>query len=140
LIALLLGCSDPPDPAVVTSPTGSTAGWVEWRAPDTPVRGPVVRVVDVPGGPYDRLVADPDVTTFLNDRFHPIFVRAGPTSPDDPGITFLDGCGCVLLGPIRPERPSEMLSLANWVIAQPDALACQGQVYMGHCPETNGAD
>lgn len=135
---MMAACADPPDPPPVPSSSGSTAVWVEWRDPQAPVRGPVVRVADRPGGPLDGLVADPDVTTFFNDRFHPIFV---PT--DDPraaGITFLDGCGCVLLGPIHPERPPELLSLANWVVTQPGSVACQGAVFPGHCAHADGAD
>ena len=35
----------------------------------------VALIIDRPGGPLDQLIADPDVSTFLNDRFDAHFVH-----------------------------------------------------------------
>lgn len=139
---LVSACQDPPSPAAIPSPTGSTAPWVEWRPPDAPVRGPVVLVVDRPGGPMDRIVADPDVTTFLNDRFHPLF-RSAPTLADPTGtepdaqpvgtVRFYDGCGCPLTPPLTPATPAAFIAMANAVIVRTDALACQEQPFRLGC-------
>ncbi|MES2640458.1 MAG: hypothetical protein V4850_13275 [Myxococcota bacterium] len=132
---LISACKDPPSPAAIPSPTGSTAPWVEWRAVDAPVHGPVVLVVDRPGGAIDRLVADVDVTTFLNDRFHPLF-RAEPAGPDAQPVgtvQFYDGCGCPLTPPLTPATPAAFIAAANEVIVRPDALACQERPFRLAC-------
>lgn len=131
--ALLTGaCSDPPSPAPVASPSGSTAPWVEWRAADAPVRGPVVVVVDEPGGPMDRLVADPDVTTFLNDRFHPLFRRTfqaeGVAQPTGT-LRFYDGCARPLTTALTPDSPDAFIAAANDVIVRDEARACEGRLF-----------
>ncbi len=134
-LALLIGaCSDPPSPAPIASPTGSTAPWVEWRAADAPVRGPVVVVVDSPGGAVDRLVADPDVTTFLNDRFHPIFrpaLRIGSETQPAGTLRFYDGCGRPLTDASTPATPAELIAIANEVIVRVEAHACEGRLFPG---------
>ena len=105
---------------------------MEWRSASDPVRGPVVLVRDTPGGAIDRLVADPDVTTFFNDRFHPVFVTSDFVR-ETGTIHFLDGCGCPL-GPVAtPRTAAAILYLANTVIVRPDALACQGQPFAERC-------
>ncbi|MDP2312124.1 MAG: hypothetical protein Q8P41_04405 [Pseudomonadota bacterium] len=132
-LALLIGaCADPPTPPPIPSSSGSSAPWVEWRAPDGPVRGPVALVVDRPGGPIDRLVADPDVTTFLNDRFHPLFQTTSASQPVGT-VRFYDGCGCPLSPPLTPASPAELIERANEVIVRPDALACQGRPFASTC-------
>jgi hypothetical protein len=132
---LISACQDPPSPAAIPSPTGSMAPWVEWRAADAPVRGPVALVVDRPGGPMDRLVADSDVTTFLNDRFHPLFQTA-PAEPDAQPVgtvQFYDGCGCPLTPSLTPATPAAFIVAANEVIVRPEALACQEQPFRLGC-------
>ncbi|MFN7145006.1 MAG: hypothetical protein ACK4YP_14615 [Myxococcota bacterium] len=132
-VALLIGaCTDPPAPLLPPSTNGSTAPWVEWRAPDAPVRGPVVLVVDRPGGPMDQLVADPDVATFLNDRFHPMFERASAYQPEGT-LQFLDGCGCALSAPIAPASPAAFIEAANTIVVRTDARRCQGQPFGRSC-------
>ncbi|MDP2311204.1 MAG: hypothetical protein Q8P18_34605 [Pseudomonadota bacterium] len=131
-------CQDPPSPAPLPSSTGSTAPWVEWRAADAAVRGPVALVIDRPGGPLDRLVADPDVTTFLNDRFHPLFRVESPLDTGAGGqpvgtVRFYDGCGCPLTPPLRPETPAAFIAAANEVIVRAEALACQGRPFLLAC-------
>lgn len=140
MLALLIGaCVDPPSPPPRNHPNGSTAEWLEWRADDAPVVGPVVVVRDVPGGAIDRLVADPDVTTFFNDRFHPRFERleiggGGGT------IGFYDGCGCILAAPASPTSPQAVIDTANAVILRPDARACEGRRFSYSCPATSVDD
>lgn len=134
LALLIAACQDPPDPAPIPSSTGSMAPWVEWRSPDAPVRGPVAFVVDRPGGPLDRIVAHPDVTTFLNDRFHPMFrtdSRAQPTGT----VRFYDGCGCPLTRALVVETPEAFIAAANKVIVRDDAIACQEGRFQLACPQ-----
>ena len=53
---------------------------------------------DNPGGPVDRLAADPDVASFLNDRFYPLFLtpEAAPGLAPAPAVLLVDGAGCRL--------------------------------------------
>jgi hypothetical protein len=105
---------------------------VEWRSPADPVRGPVVLVIDRPGGPMDRLVADPDVTTFLNDRFHAVFRTPLPGEPAGT-LQFLDGCACPLSAPLAPATAAEFIATANALIVRPEAHACPGNRLPARC-------
>jgi hypothetical protein len=133
-----VACSDPPSPPPVPRANASTAPWVEWRAADAPVRGPVALVVDVPGGPMDRLVADLDVTTFLNDQFHPLFRAAYPGQPAGT-VRFYDGCGCPLTPPLTPSTPAAFISLANEVVVRTESRVCEGRVFAEACSPRDGA-
>ena len=115
-----LGCSDPPSPPPVRSDAASTAPWVEWKADDAPVTRPIVLIVDTPGGALDRIVADPDVTTFLNDQFHPVFRTAWPGQPAGT-VAFLTAGGCPLGPAVRPTDPADFIRIANAVIVRPEA-------------------
>ena len=95
------------------------------------MRGPVVVVKDQPGGPLDRLVADPDVTTFFNDRFHPIFEAALPG--DAPELRFFDGCGCPLSPALHPGDAAAVIDAANAVIVREDARSCEGHRFLQGC-------
>lgn len=119
--AVLCACTDPPDPPRLNTGSPSTAPWVEWKKDADPVDRPVALVVDVPGGAMDRVVADPDVTTFLNDRFHPIFhVPAQGGQP--PGtVRFYTPAGCPLTGAEMPDTPARFVDLANSVIVRPES-------------------
>ena len=125
LAAALGGCSDPPDPPPAPSPSGiprfSTAAYVRWAGPGDPVSRPLAVFVDVPGGDLDQLVADPDVTTFLNDRFHAWFLtpEAAEGLPTAPAAWFVDGEGCLLGGPERPAGPASWIAAANTAVAAP---------------------
>lgn len=79
----------------------------------------MARVVDVPGGTLDRLVADPDVTTFLNDRFYPIFREPG-LYEDEPlalagTLQFFTPSGCPITAPVRVWSTQELIDVANAV-------------------------
>lgn len=120
-------CTDPPRPDPAPAPSGiprlSTALHVHWTGPDDPVSRPLAVVLDEPGGPLDRIVSDPDVTTFLNDRFHPWFLAPGSAEglPAAPAVWFVDAKGCILGGPHRPESPEDWITAANdAVTADPD--------------------
>lgn len=100
LLLALGGCGDPPPPP--ESPRcgparGATAPHVCWAGPDATGR-PIALLVDEPGGPVDRLVADADVTTFLNDRFEPRFARPAELGLPGPQTLLLDPRGCLLPG------------------------------------------
>lgn len=111
---------------------GSTAPWVEWKTSDVRVRGPVVIVVDRPGGPMDLLAGDPDVTTFFNDRFHPMFLQESEHQPTGT-VRFYDGCGCPLTNTERPTSPEALIAIANDVIVRPDARRCEGTPFSYTC-------
>ncbi len=138
LLRVTSACSDPANPPPARPNSPSTAIWMEWRALDAPVRGPVARVVDLPGGPADRLVADPDVTTFFNDRFHPIFALDGPAQPVGT-VQFFDGCGCPLTVPLSPGTAAELIAAANTVIVTPAAHACPGAPFRMACAGTENS-
>jgi hypothetical protein len=122
LAGALSACADPPDPPPAT-PTASAARWMEWRDASALVDRPIVVVVDVPGGPADRVVADGDVTTFFNDRFHPVLVSSLASQPVGT-VRFYDACGCPLTDPIRPATPQALIAAANAVIVLPQAHRC----------------
>lgn len=115
-------CSDPPDPAPSPPPSAvpqwSTARHVRWAGPDDPVSRPLAIFADMPGGPMDALAADDDVTTFLNDRFHPWFLDPDAASdlPRAPTAWFVDPRGCLVDGPWTPATPTEWIAHANAVL------------------------
>ena len=96
------------------------AVYVEWRHDEDPVDRPVALFVDSPGGPVDRIAADPDVTTFLNDRFHPVF-RAHSDGLPEGSVSFYTPEGCPLTSAARPTSPAAWIELANSVIVRPEA-------------------
>jgi hypothetical protein len=120
LSVLLVACSDPPDPPPA-APTLSTAKWVEWRADDAPVERPVVVFVDEPGGSVDRIAANADVTTFLNDRFHPRFHTTDAEQPVGT-VQFLSADGCALTLPLTPTGPADFIAAANAVVVRDEAV------------------
>lgn len=121
----MAGCTDPPDPPPLHR-AASTAPYVEWQDPAAPVTRPVALVVDTPGGPIDRLVADPDVTTFLNDQFHPVWAASSPYAPTG-SVRFFTPAGCPLGEALRPTDPAALIAAANAVIVRPEARS-------GHAP------
>jgi len=80
----------------------------------------------------DRLVADTDVTTFLNDRFHGLFEAPGPGRPEGT-VRFYDGCGCPLTEPLRPDSPAGFIAVANAVIVREDWAVCEGRTFAPTC-------
>ncbi len=117
--AAAIACSDPPEPPRAAPSSPSHARHVQWRDTADAVTSPIARVVDRPGGRLDAIVADPDVTTFLNDRFHPVFEVGQPAS-----VTFTDACGEPLLPPASPEDAAAFIALANVVVQRPAAPGC----------------
>ncbi len=118
----LTSCSDPADPPVTPAPHDlprwSTAPHVQWRDLSAPVQLPLAVIVDEPGGPMDKIVADVDVTTFLNDRFHPLFLtpESGPDLPS-PSTLFLDIQGCLLAPVLSGEiTPTAWIERGNQAI------------------------
>jgi hypothetical protein len=81
------------------------------------VGAPIAVFVDVRGGPADRIAANLDVTTFLNDRFHPVLVPAYEDQPVGT-IAFYDAAGCRIAGPFAPASPKELIDRANEVVVR----------------------
>ncbi len=115
-IAWQTGCHDPPTPppshAPDDLPRWSKAPHVRWAGLSAAGPPPLAVFVDDPGGPLDRIAANDDVATFLNDRFTPVFLVPA-SSPLPRGVSFLDGDGCLLLGPTAPGSPGEFIEIAN---------------------------
>lgn len=94
---------------------------------------PFAVFIDEPNGPLDRIAHHPDVATFLNDRFHAIFLTpqwaAHPT-----GMLFLDADGCVLLGPVMPDTSDDWIDMANQAVIQTASTSFDGIANMptGH--------
>ena len=131
-LAVWFGCSDPPSPPNLPNSTGSTARFVEWADPIQPTSRPVVVIVDLPGGALDQLVADNDVTTFLNDRFHPLFFPAFADQPAG-SVSFYSADGCLLAGPQTPQTPAAFIAVANTVIVRPEANGRSAAHFPGPC-------
>ena len=119
----LLACSDPPDPPPIPGPPDlprwSTAPHVRWEGLQQTQQPDhlIALFVDVPGGPYDLLAHNADVATFLNDRFHAVFLtpeRAGLA----PGVRFVSAGGCLLTGHQQPATPAEWIDAANAAVLQ----------------------
>lgn len=120
------GCP-PPEPGpsgVAGSPTVShvpTQSYVEWVSQDAPVARPLAVFVDPEGGALEQIARDPDVTTFLNDRFAPLLL---PSFGDQPTGTaaIYTADGCVLVAPFRPTSPEAWIGEANRAVLMPDAV------------------
>jgi len=93
---------------------------VQWHADADAVNAPVAIFVDVPGGPVDRLTADADVTTFLNDRFHPLFHPSDPAQPAGT-VQFYTADGCAFGPAGTPSSVQALIDAANAVIVRPEA-------------------
>lgn len=133
LAACLFGiaCSDPPPPPPVVQNTGSSSAYVEWANDRTPVTQPLAVFTDAPGGPADKLTHNADVATFLNDRFHPIFLTLPGTAPS---IRFYTADGCPLTEALLPRNASDLIDIANRVIVMPDATGHQAARFPMPCP------
>jgi len=115
----------------VPDPTGisrwSTAPFVEWSGPTTELSRPLAVLVEVGGGPLDLIAADSDVTTFLNDGFHPWFVSPEAVEGITTGITlFLDLEGCLLIPAAKVHSAKEWLDLANSALVAQERHASLG--------------
>jgi hypothetical protein len=135
--AFLASCPADRVPVISATASSSTAVHVEWRSDTDTVSAPVARVTDTPGGPLDRIVADPDVTTFLNDRFHPVFQLAQPGQ--SASLRFLDGCGCLLRAPDVPVDPAAFIAEANAVMLDRRSRRCLPSPPGRNCADGPGA-
>lgn len=102
-----LGCSDPPPPPPTSD---GAASYVLWLSLEAPRRGPIVIVWDRPGGPVERLLAEPELTTFLNRRFSPSLLDPGSAGPS---LEVVDESGCWRLTPWRPASSAEITEALN---------------------------
>lgn len=109
---------------------------MQWRRDDAPVDRPVALFVDAPGGPADRLAADPDVTTFLNDRFHPVFHVADPAQPSGT-VQFLSPGGCAIAPPALPPTAADLIARMNAIIVLPEAHEGRSPRLSRICARTN---
>lgn len=114
------------------SKSSSTAKWVLWRSDEEPAEHPVAVFVDEPGGPMDRIAADSDVTTFLNDRFHPVFHREDPAQPRGT-VQFLSADGCALTPALTPGDAHEFIEAANVVVVRAESVGRQASRFTRAC-------
>lgn len=94
--------------------------YVEWASQDAPVSRPLAVFVDREGSALDQIARDPDVTTFLNDRFAPLLLPAFGDQPTGTAAIYTAD-GCVLVAPFRPESPEAWISAANRAVLLPGA-------------------
>lgn len=97
-------------------PSWSEAPYVRWSS--LGATGERFVIIDVAGGPIERALADPDVTTALNDRFAPLFLhpRARPALTERlgyPSATALDGDGCVRAHATEVADAAALLDVIN---------------------------
>ena len=118
LLALPLGCGSS-TPRVPES-------HVEWRTADAPTDRPIAVFVDAPEGPMDLFARDPDVTTFLNDRFDPLLVTGFGNQPSGTAAIY-SADGCVLITPFVPTLPSDWINAANRAINMPGGQGRHGE-------------
>jgi hypothetical protein len=120
LLCLGLGCVPRPAPPPPTPPLDTPAWSTAARVPLAPldVVGERAIAIDLPGGALDQLLADPDVTTVLTDRFSTIFLhpRARPELTARfgwPSLTAVDGDGCVRATALHPADAAALLAALN---------------------------
>jgi hypothetical protein len=124
LVALACSaCTDPPDPGPTPGPDDlprwSTAPHVVWHGGAAPRSDRLLAVFyDNPGGPVDQLAADPDVASFLNDRFSPLFLvpTSAPGLALAPAVLLIDSNGCRLLPDPLLSTPEAWIQSVNGVV------------------------
>lgn len=120
-IFVFMGCQDPQTPPPTEPPQGiprwSTTKHITWKGPSDAIQLNIALVIDTPNGPLDQIAGDNDVTTFLNDRFHPIFVHASFGALDKgSGLIFISPEGKKLGGPITPQNVDAWIQVSNQFI------------------------
>jgi hypothetical protein len=120
-IFLFLGCQDPQTPPPTDSPQGiprwSTTEHIAWKGPNDAIHLNIALIFDTPNGPLDQIAGDDDVTTFLNDRFHPIFVHSSFGALDNgSGLIFISPKGQKLGGPLAPQNAEAWIQVSNQFI------------------------
>lgn len=118
----LCACTDGRKPPPSPSPTGiqrwSTTDYIHWKGPEDPVKRPIALIVDQPNGPLDQICADVDVTSFLNDRFHPIFIHSRIMPKLDSALILISPEGQTLGGPLMPPNAEAWIQLGNQLMRQ----------------------
>lgn len=71
------------------------------------------------------LARDPDVTTFLNDRFHPLLVSQFGAQPRGT-VAIYSADGCLMIEAFVPGAPSGFITRANVAIQMPAAAGRTG--------------
>ena len=107
----------------------SHARWVGWRALDQAVAAPIAWFSGAPGGSVDQIAMDRDVTTFLNDRFSPVF-EVGEAET----VQFLTADGCAFGLPLPLRSAEAFIDAANLVIVADEARGRQGSSPRRDCP------
>lgn len=124
LVALACSaCTDPPTPAPTPAPADlprwSTAPHVVWHGGERPAGDKLLAVFyDDPGGPADRLAAHPDVASFLNDRFHALFLTpaSAPGLAPGPAVLLVDAAGCRLQPDPSLGTPNAWIDAVNGLV------------------------
>lgn len=114
---LLAACGDGRKPAASPSPKDlprwSSTEYVEWNGPNDRASQPIALIIDRTDGPLDQMCGDVDVTSFLNDRFHPIFIHSRVMPSIDSALILISPNGETLGGPLAPHNASALIQLGN---------------------------
>jgi hypothetical protein len=87
-------------------------------------------MVEESGGPLDQIAADSDVTTFLNDRFHPWFIAPESVDGLNAGThLFLDIDGCLLISVQPVQSASAWIEQANLAVQALEKKQDQGPLH-----------
>lgn len=100
-----------PDPEGV--PRWSTSDYINWKGPNDTVNLPIALLIDTPGGSIDSIAAHFDVTSFLNDRFHPIFLHKKFFPGAQSALILISPEGITLGGPVQPPNAEAWIQLGN---------------------------
>ena len=118
----LSACGDGRKPDPSPSPKGlkrwSSTEYIAWKGPQDPVLKPIALVIDRTNGPLDQICADGDVTSFLNDRFHPIFIHTHIMPTLDAALILISPDGEPLGGPLAPPDADAWIQLGNQLMRQ----------------------
>ena len=88
----------------------------------------VALIVDRPGGPLDKLIADPDVSTFLNDRFDAHFVHPEEIGVPGSRTVLLTPEGCPRSEAIAAATPAAWIASVNAALETPPGSTPAGRL------------
>lgn len=121
-------------------PVASSAEAVHWHDAAERVDRPVVRVVDDPDGPLDRLVGTAEAADTLNTGFHAVYRRPGQYAGEPTArratVQFFRADGCPLTDAVRVHSARELADVAGAVLVRDDVSAPPSPHLTLQCPVT----